>query len=79
MTSFEVVAPLLPRLLEPGDREALRAGGRSLSERELAAAASAVAHRLAGHGRVARLLDGALKLGHSAHEVDAGRLLTVQQ
>jgi len=33
----------------------------------------------AGHGRVARLLDGALKLGHSAHEVDAGRLLTVQQ
>jgi hypothetical protein len=33
----------------------------------------------AGHGRVARLLDGPLKLGHSAHEVDAGRLLTVQQ
>ena len=53
MTSFEVVAPLLPRLLEPGDREAFRAGGRSLSERELAASASDVAHRLAGHGRVA--------------------------
>jgi malonyl-CoA/methylmalonyl-CoA synthetase len=53
VTSFEVVAPLLPRLLEPGDREALRAGGRSLSERELAAAASDVAYRLAGHGRVA--------------------------
>ena len=53
MTSFEVVAPLLPRLLEPGDREAFRAGGRSLSERELASSASDVAHRLAGHGRVA--------------------------
>ena len=33
----------------------------------------------AGHGHEARLLDGALKLGHSAHEVDASRLLTVQQ
>ena len=33
----------------------------------------------AGHGPEARLLDGALKLGHSAHEVDAGRRLTVQQ
>ena len=33
----------------------------------------------AGHGHVARLLDGALKLGHSTHEVDAGCLLTVQQ
>jgi malonyl-CoA/methylmalonyl-CoA synthetase len=40
-------------LRDPSDREALRAGGRSLSERELAAAASAVAYRLAGHGRVA--------------------------
>src|SRR5205085_5261665 len=34
---------------------------------------------VAGHGRGARLLDGALKLGHSAHEVDAIRPLTVQQ
>ena len=33
----------------------------------------------AGYGRVARLLDGALKLSHSAHEVDAFQLLTVQQ
>jgi hypothetical protein len=32
----------------------------------------------AGHGRVARLLDDALKLGHRAHEVDANRLLAVQ-
>ena len=53
MPSFEIVVPLLPRLLDPSDREALRAGGRSLSEREISAAASAVVHRLAGHGRVA--------------------------
>src|SRR5918912_123381 len=33
----------------------------------------------ASHARVARLLDGALKLGQRAHEVDAIRLLTVQQ
>jgi hypothetical protein len=32
-----------------------------------------------GHGRMPRLLDGALKLGHGTHEVDAIRLLTVQQ
>jgi hypothetical protein len=31
-----------------------------------------------GLGHMPRLLDGALKLGHSAHEVDAGRLLTLQ-
>ena len=34
---------------------------------------------MAPAAREARLLDGTLKLGHRAHEVDAIRLLTVQQ
>lgn len=44
---------LLPALAEPTDREALAAGGRSLSYRELAAATSALAARLRGRDRVA--------------------------
>ena len=44
---------LFPRLTEPGDDEAIRIGEDSLSYRELAAAAAAVADDLGGAGRVA--------------------------
>jgi malonyl-CoA/methylmalonyl-CoA synthetase len=44
---------LLPSLADPTDHEALRAGGRSLSYRELRAAGSALAARLRGEERVA--------------------------
>jgi malonyl-CoA/methylmalonyl-CoA synthetase len=43
----------LPSIADPSDRPALVAGGRSLSYRELSAAASALAARLEGVGRVA--------------------------
>jgi malonyl-CoA/methylmalonyl-CoA synthetase len=44
---------LLPALLDPGDAEALRADGRSLTYRELRRAADGVATRLERHQRVA--------------------------
>src|SRR2546425_620640 len=44
---------LLPALDDPTDREALRAGGRTLSYRELRGAGSALAARLVGRERVA--------------------------
>jgi malonyl-CoA/methylmalonyl-CoA synthetase len=44
---------LLPSLLDPGDAEALRADGRSLTARQLRRAADGVAAALAGHERVA--------------------------
>src|SRR5947209_18037416 len=44
---------LLPSLADPIDHEALRAGGRSLSYRQLRAAGSALAARLRGEERVA--------------------------
>jgi malonyl-CoA/methylmalonyl-CoA synthetase len=44
---------LFPRLADPDGDEALRIGGRALSARELAAAASAVSERVAGAARVA--------------------------
>ncbi len=46
-------APLLPALLDPPDRTAVRSGGRELSYPQLAAAASALAERIAGAHRVA--------------------------
>jgi malonyl-CoA/methylmalonyl-CoA synthetase len=46
-------APLLPALLDPPDRPALRFGSAELSYPELAAAAGALAASLAGHRRVA--------------------------
>ena len=45
--------PLFPPLADPPPGEALRVGGRALSWPELAGAASAVAERVAGLGRVA--------------------------
>ncbi len=45
--------PLLPHVTDPTDRDALCAGGRALSYREVRRAASAVAERVAGMGRVA--------------------------
>jgi malonyl-CoA/methylmalonyl-CoA synthetase len=44
---------LLPSLLDPGDAEALRADGRTLSYGDLRRVADGVAGRLAGHERVA--------------------------
>jgi malonyl-CoA/methylmalonyl-CoA synthetase len=44
---------LFPSLVDPSDGEALRADGRSLSYREVRAAASAVGRGLKGQGRVA--------------------------
>jgi len=44
---------LLPAVVEPDDREALSGGEGSVSYRELRAAASALASRLAGHRQVA--------------------------
>jgi malonyl-CoA/methylmalonyl-CoA synthetase len=46
-------AMLLPHLIEPGDAEALRFAGRSLSYRQLGRAATALAAKLEGGQRVA--------------------------
>lgn len=45
--------PLLPALLDPPDRLALRFGADTLTYPQLAGAAGALAERLAGHGRIA--------------------------
>jgi malonyl-CoA/methylmalonyl-CoA synthetase len=45
--------PLLPALVSPTDREAVRVGDRALTYRELASVAGALADRLRGHRRVA--------------------------
>jgi malonyl-CoA/methylmalonyl-CoA synthetase len=45
--------PLFPSLVEPADREAIRADGTALSYRQLATAAASVATLLTGHHRVA--------------------------
>jgi malonyl-CoA/methylmalonyl-CoA synthetase len=45
--------PLLPFVTEPADRDALSAGGRTLSYRQLRDAATSLAVRVAGMGRVA--------------------------
>ena len=47
------MSPLLPALLDPPARTALRSGGHELSYAQLAAAASALAARIAGARRVA--------------------------
>ena len=50
MRAFGVPAPLLPRLSEPDDRDALRVGDETLSHRALAAACAAHLTRLRDHG-----------------------------
>jgi malonyl-CoA/methylmalonyl-CoA synthetase len=47
------VTPLLPTLLDPPDRPALRAGNHALTHAELASVATALAARIAGARRVA--------------------------
>ncbi|MCX6462976.1 MAG: AMP-binding protein, partial [Pseudonocardiales bacterium] len=46
-------SPLLPALLDPSDRPALRAGDHALTQADLAAVAAALGPRLAGARRVA--------------------------
>ncbi|MBP2472663.1 malonyl-CoA/methylmalonyl-CoA synthetase [Crossiella equi] len=48
-----MTTPLFPALLDPGDKPALRFGGLTLSQAQVAAAAGALARQAAGHGVVA--------------------------
>src|SRR5207237_7876294 len=50
---LRIVTALLPRVIQPDDREALRAGGVTLTYRELHASASSLASDLVGASRVA--------------------------
>src|SRR3954452_24157727 len=49
----EEAGPLLPALTAPGDREAIRCGGRAITYRELAGVVAHVSARIAGATRVA--------------------------
>jgi malonyl-CoA/methylmalonyl-CoA synthetase len=57
-----MTSPLFPRLSNPDEKEAVTIGGRSLSYRQLAGAASAVAKELRGARRVAVRAEPTLEL-----------------